>query len=162
MEILTQRIQWISLTALLLGLSLSLSGTPSIAGMPEAERFTGQLEISACAILDEQALPEFNLSQEQQSAWLRLRQEHQILRGESCQTMPGADIQRISGTSAVAQKIEDTSLHAETMQAYQKHLLGFLMSLSEEQQALLNETICARRKTAEDLHEKVILHSLML
>ena len=160
MEILKQRTQWISLTALLLG--LSLSGVSAIAGMPGVERFTEQLEIPACVILDEQALPEFNLSQEQQSAWLRLRQEHLILRGESCQAMSGSGVQWISKTSAAPQTIKDTRLHAETVQTYHKDFLGFLTSLSEEQQALLNETICARRKTAEDLREKIILHKLML
>lgn len=151
METLKQRI---SLAAFL----VSLSGMPAVAAMPEAESFSAQLEIPACAILDESALPGFRLSQEQQSAWLLLRQEHRILLGDSCRELLRPDIQRIS---AAAQETAN-DMDAKALQDYQKHLASFLMHLSDEQQTVLAETIRAQQHAAAELREKIILHSLML
>jgi len=151
METLKQRI---SLAAFL----VSLSGMPAVAAMPEAENFFRQLEIPACAILDESTLPEFKLSQEQESAWLLLRQEHRILLGDSCRALLRPDVQRIS---AVAQETGN-DMDAKASQDYQKRLAHFLMHLSDEQQTVLAETIRAQQRAAAELKEKIILHSLML
>src|ERR1035437_8207373 len=151
METLKQRI---SLAAFL----VSLSGMPAVAAMPEVEGFSAQLEIPACAILDESALPGFKLSQEQEYEWLHLRQEHRILLGDSCRELRRPDIQRIS---AAAQETGN-DMHAEALQDYRKHLVGFLMHLSGEQQTVLAETIRAQQRAAAELKEKIILHSLML
>jgi hypothetical protein len=146
--------QRISLAAFLVG----LFGMTASA-LADAVTFPEQLEIPACAILDEKALPEFKLSQEQESEWRRLRQEHQILRGDSCRALSRPDVQRMS---SVMQSGDDEDAHARALQLYQKHLLGFLVSLSGEQQNILAETIRTQQKAAEELREKIILHSLML
>lgn len=156
MEILKQQI-------FLAAFLVSLSGMPAVAAMPDAVILSGQLdEIEACAILDESALPEFKLSQEQKSKWLQLRQEHQILLGESCQALLRPDVQRISAAAQETGNDMDMATHAEALQGYQKHLAGFLMRLSDEQQTVLAETIRAQQHAAAELREKVILHSLML
>ena len=100
-----------------------LSGMPAVAAMPDAVILSGQHdEIAACAILDESALLEFKLSQEQKSEWLQLRQEHQILQGESCQALLRPDVQRISAATQETGNDMDMATHAEALRGYQKHL----------------------------------------
>jgi len=155
METLKKRI---SLAAFL----VSLSGMPAVAAMPEAQNFSAQLEIPACAIFDESALPGFKLSEEQESEWLHLRQEHKLLLGDSCRALIRPDIQRISAAAQETGNDMEPAAHAQALQDYQKHLVGFLLRLSGEQQAVLAETIRAQQHAAAELREKIILHSLML
>lgn len=141
-------------------LCASFGVMPAIAGTPDAEGSSGQLEASACAILDESALPEFAFTPQQQAAWLRLAEEHRTLIGEGCHEM------FISGNyrtlSDAAQPSQSAGSQSKAMQAYGRHLLGFLMSLSPEQRTVLDETVSARQKAAADLREKILLHNLML